>query len=106
MAIELQEDCIGLVVNPTLVNPTTLLPIDLTTASIITFRFLGPAVGSTVIEVTGAVDGDPTEGTVIYSNTDDEFFEAGNWKYQVKVTFIGGQVFFSKVSKVKVKSNL
>jgi len=106
MATELQEDCLGLSVNPTLLNPSTLAPIDLTTASEILFRFLGPTIGATVVEVTGAVDADPTTGKVYYSNTSDEFSTPGNWKYQVKVTFATGQVFYSKISKVKVKANL
>lgn len=106
MAIEIQEDCIGLIVNPTLINPTTLLPIDLTTATNILFRFLAPDDGAIVIEVNGSIDGDPVLGTVLYSNTDDEFFDSGTWKYQVKVTFVSGQVFYSRISKVKVKANI
>lgn len=106
MAIEIQEDCLGISLNPTLLNSTTGLPIDLTLASIIKFRFLAPDIGAVAFEVPGVVDGDPTLGKVAYSNNSSEFFDSGNWKYQVKVTFTGGQVWFSPISKVKVKANL
>lgn len=106
MAIQIQEDCIGLAVNPTLENSTTGLPLDLTTASTITFRFLAPSTDAEVTELSGSVDGDPTLGQVICPNTDEEFFSAGNWKYQVKVVFASGQTWFSPISKVKVKANL
>lgn len=106
MSIQIQEDCIGLVVNPTIVNPVSGNPIDLTTANIITFRFLSPTVGATTFEVAGAVDGDPTLGKVLYVNDSSEFFEAGTWKYQVKITFAGGQVVYTAPSKIKVKANI
>lgn len=106
MAIQIQEDCIGLALNPTLENSTTGDPIDLTTITTITFRFLSPTVGAAVTELSGSVDGDPTLGKVICSNTNEEFFNSGNWKYQVKLVFASGQVWYSPVSKIKVKSNI
>ena len=106
MPIVIQEDCIGLVINPTLINPVTSDVIDLTDADVITFRFLAPEEGADPIEVAGSIDGDPTLGKVIFANTDDELFSAGNWKYQVKVHFTTGQLFYSTISKIKVKSNL
>lgn len=106
MAIQIQEDCLGIALNPTLLNSTTNLPLDLTTASQVIFRFLSPDIGALAIEVNGSVDGDPTLGTVVYANDSSEFFDSGTWKYQVKVIFTGGQVWFSPISKVKVKANL
>lgn len=106
MSIQIQEDCIGISVNPTLINPTTGSAIDLTTASQVIFRFLAPDDGAAAIEVLGSIDGDPLLGTVIYANDSSEFFDSGTWKYQVKVIFTGGQTWFSPISKVKVKSNL
>lgn len=106
MATEIQEDCLGLIINPTLINPITSNPIDLTTATSILFRFLPPTSGATVIEEAGSVDGDPTLGKVLFSNDSDQFSVPGTWKYQVKITFAGGIVFYSTISKIKVKANL
>lgn len=106
MATEIQEDCLGLTINPTLINPITGDPIDLTTATTITFRFLSPTAGTSVIEENGTVDGDPTLGKVLFSNDSDQFSVPGTWKYQVKIIFTGGIVFYSTISKIKVKANL
>jgi hypothetical protein len=107
VSVELQEDVVGLPVNPTLLNPSTNLPLDLTAATVVTFIFLGPdTLGSPRVEKSGAVDGDPTLGKVIVVNDANEFSGPGTWKYQVRVQFGGSVTFYSKVSKVKVKANI
>ena len=106
MSLEIQEDCVGISVNPTLIDSSTNEPNDLTTATSVVFRFLSPIADSVALEVNGSIDGDPTLGKVIYTSTDDEFSEPGTWKYQVKVTLSGGIIFYSKVSKIKVKANI
>lgn len=105
MSTVLQEDCVGLAVNPTLINPVTSAPLDLTTAVVVTFIFLGPNTGERYERV-GIVDGDPLLGKVIYPNVAADFASPGPWKYQVKVQFASGAVFYSTVSKVKVKANI
>lgn len=106
MATEIQEDCIGLVLNPTLINPSTEEVLDLTLASSVKFRFLSPVAGSVAFEEDGTVDADPTTGKVMYNNDSDQFSEPGTWKYQVKVTFSTGAIFYSQISKIKVKANI
>ena len=106
MTIAIQEDDIGITLNPTVVNPTTLTPIDLTTISSVIFRFLSPISNSVTFELVGAVDGDPTLGKVIFTTTNLEFKDPGTWKYQIKLFFLSGAVFFSDISKIKVKSNI
>ncbi len=105
MSLQIQEDCIGLALNPSLSNPVTGLPIDLTEATEVLFIIQGPQTDQRH-EETGDVDGDPTLGKVVFANTSFEFTSAGIWKYQVKVTFSDGQVFFSVIGKIKVKANI
>lgn len=107
MSYTIQEDCIGIVLTPSLLNPATEAAIDLTGASTVQFILKGPAEDSSDrLTRTGSISGDPTLGVVTYTTVSGDFNTPGTWKYQVWITFGGGAAWKSEITSVKVKANL
>lgn len=84
-------------------------PVDLTTASSITFRFRQPAASGNPevsIDRTGSVVGAPTDGVVQYTTVSGDLSVPGNWQVQVLVVFTGGRSFAAEATPFKVDQRI
>ncbi len=104
MAVDfIQEDCIGLEVLINLVDGAGA-PVSLAGSSAAYMLFQNPN-GSTSTK-TASVVSDGSTGQITYTTVSGDLNSAGTWKYQGKVTWGGGAIFFSEVQRLKVKANL
>lgn len=100
-----QEDSLGLSVRMSLTDPNDETePLDLTGAAVVMI-FLSPD-GSTRLERTATIDGDPTLGNVVYLTVDGDLNEPGTWSVQCRMTYSASRVIRSEVAKLKVKANI
>ena len=103
MATSIQEDSVGLVLRLSLLDGDGLA-IPLQSNTTVQFIFSSPATIKT--ESPGYIYGDPTLGVVGYTTTTGNFSIKGTWRYQARVTFANGSIFFTEVKKIKVKANI
>ena len=104
MATSIQEDSVGLVLRLSLIDGDGL-PIPLQSNTTVEFIFSSPA--GTKTESAGYIyGGDGSLGVVGYTTTTGNFSVPGTWKYQARVTFATGSIFFTEVKKIKVKANI
>lgn len=98
---EIRKGDTGTVIRVTLVDGTT--PVDVSSASSITFIFKKPS--GTVVEKTGALFTDGTDGKVQYTTESGFLDEIGDWSYQVE-TIIGGNTWRSDIACLTIHGNL
>jgi hypothetical protein len=77
--------------------------LDVSTATLIQFRFLLPDL--TTLHVSGGPVSTGSDGRVEYVTTDGDLGQAGRWQVQVYIEYHGGKVF-TDVVKFKVLPNI
>ncbi len=85
------------------INKQTGVPIDISGATSITFRFLKP--NGTAVDKTGSLYMGGTTGKTIYIIEDGLFDVSGLWKYQV-IILIGGGKWYTNIVEFTVYPNI
>ena len=103
MSLEIQEDCVGILLKIKLVDSAGV-PISLVNHTEVKYLIESPT--GVKVEMAGSVSGDAALGVIIYVTASSVFNSPGNWKYQGRVTYNTGVIFYTKVIKLKIKVNL
>lgn len=100
-ANEIHENDVGTELRITLVDDST--PVDVSGASSIIFVFKKPS--GTMVEKTGSLYSDGTDGKVKYITESGFLDEDGEWKYQVELS-IGSSTWSSDIGCLTIHPNL
>lgn len=106
MPVEIQDDCVGMVLRYSLVEPDANninQPVDLTSATV-TFNITNP--NGTEVARVGAVYGSATNGVTSYTTVSGDFDDPGDWGVGIKASLPSSRVFYSELDRITVKSNV
>lgn len=96
---KIRNEDAGVQIIVTLYNPDGEI-VDVSSSSAIAFKFEKP--DGSILETTGSLYSDGTDGKVDYTTQTGDIDQVGIWKYQVYVT-LGGGILHTRKEKIRVE---